>query len=307
MAGDALLRECLGEHALVAGDATAFATAQPFPHVVIDDFLAESFALQLIEAFPAFDSGTAIGDDGKAGGKSTYESIARLRGPYAKLDALIASPAWLSYLSRVTGIPSLLYDPFYLGGGTHENRSGQSLDPHVDFNLHPSERWHRRLNLIIYLNRGWESSWGGALELYADPACDMEAAVRLEPLFNRCVIFETSERSWHGFTGLTIPDDRPDVTRKSIALYFYSKTRPPVEIAGKHSTIYVKRPLPARFAAGLTLGQRDVEELKALIAARDAQIRMQYEEIARLLQAQERGFTGQLLYLAKRAYVRLRR
>jgi hypothetical protein len=131
--------------------------------------------------------------------------------------------------------------------------------------------------------------------------------VVVSPAFNRCVIFETSERSWHGFECLALPDGRPDLTRKSIALYFYTADRPPAETAGKHSTIYVKRPLPARYLPGLTLSQRDVDELASLLAERDAHIRQQYEEIARLLQAQERGLTGQLLYLAKRAYVRFRR
>ena len=80
--------------------------------------------------------------------------------PYAELDALIQSGDWLALLTRITGIPGLLYDPYYLGGGTHENRSGQGLDPHVDFNYHPSERWHRRLNLIVYLNRAWDAVVG---------------------------------------------------------------------------------------------------------------------------------------------------
>ena len=78
-------------------------------------------------------------------------------------------------------------------------------------------------------------------------------------------------------------------------------------MAGKHSTVYVKRPLPARFRAGATLSEGDVDELAALLADRDAHIANQYQEIARLLQAQEKGVAGQLLYLAKRAYVRFRR
>lgn len=305
--GHATLDECVAPAALAIPDATRFSTASPFPHIVIDDFLAAAFAAQLLEAFPPFDRGNAVGDGGQRGGKSTFEPIAKLGGAYARLDALIRSTAWLDWLARVTGVPQLLYDPYYLGGGTHENRGGQRLDPHVDFNYHPSERWHRRLNLIVYLNREWPAEWGGALQLYRDPARDTEPTVSIAPAFNRCVIFETSERSWHGFDPLAVPADRPDASRKSIALYFYTATRPVAETAGKHSTIYVKRPLPARFAAGMTLTPSDVDELCALLADRDTHIRRQYEEIARLLQAQESGLTGQLLYLAKRAYVRFRR
>jgi 2OG-Fe(II) oxygenase superfamily len=304
---DAALHAALGEHVLHLADSSRFASAAPFPHVVIENFFALSFVERLVSAFPPFEQGNTVGDGGDRGGKSTYEPIARLGGAYAELDVLIQSPAWLGLLERITGIPALLYDPYYLGGGTHENRHGQRLDPHVDFNYHPSERWHRRLNLIVYLNREWDPAWGGSLQLYRDPAKDREPAVSVSPAFNRCVIFETSERSWHGFDRLALPDGRPDLTRKSIALYFYTAERPAAEIAGKHSTIYVKRPLPASYTPGLTLSQRDVDELASLLADRDAHIAQQYAEIARLLQAQEKGLAGQLLYLAKRAYVRFRR
>ncbi len=249
----------------------------------------------------------SIGDDGLRGGKATVESIRSLSPAYAALDAAIRSPAFLEVIGRLTGVAQLLYDPFYLGGGTHENRHGQSLDPHVDFNYHPSERWHRRLNLIVYLNPAWDPAWGGTLELYEDPARDARPERVVAPAFNRCVIFETSERSWHGFSRIHLPPAERARSRRSVALYFYTADRPAAQIAGRHSTVYVKRPLPERYAAGATLSQADVALLAGLLAERDAHIRLQYDEIARLLQAQDRGLAGKLLYLARRAYVRMRR
>ena len=147
----------------------AFARATPFPHVVIDDFLTPAFADRLLATFPPFARGNAVGDGGNQGGKSVFEPIVRLGGAYAELDRLIQSRAWLEWLGRATGISGLLYDPWYLGGGTHENRESQGLDPHIDFNYHPSERWHRRLNLIVYLNRDWDASFGGRSSCIATP------------------------------------------------------------------------------------------------------------------------------------------
>lgn len=287
--------------------ADAFRQAHPFPWLSIDGFLEPGFAASLLEEFPPFEDGDFIGDDGRPGGKSTHDRPARLGPAFRKLDALIQGREFLDLLGEMTGIPDLIYDPFYLGGGTHENRSGQTLDPHIDFNYHPSERWHRRLNLIIYLNRTWDPAWGGNIELFTDPHRQPEPDVRVAPVFNRCVVFETSERSWHGFDTLRIPEDAPTQSRRSIALYFYTRDRPTAEIAGRHTTHYVKRQLPSRFQPGHTLDEADVAELNALLQGRDTHIRLQYEEIARLLQAQERGLAGKLLYLAKRAYVRMRR
>ena len=287
--------------------AEAFATARPFRHVVIDDFLEATFLAELVREFPAFERGNFIGDDGRPGGKSTVDAMPHLGPAYRRLDEIIQTPAFLTYLGRVTGIEGLLYDPFYLGGGTHENRDGQPLSPHIDFNFHPSERWHRRLNLIVYLNPEWEDAWGGLLDLYKDPYADPRPAVRVAPLLNRCVIFETTETSWHGFDRIAFPADRPGLSRKSIALYFYTKDRPAEETAPRHTTHYVNRQLPDYLAPGYTLSEADVFALREMIASRDNLSKMLYAENSQLLQAQDKGFGGQVLYLMKRLYMRYRR
>jgi hypothetical protein len=287
--------------------AQAFASAQPFRHVVIDDFLDRPFIDALLSEFPAFERGNYIGDDGRAGGKSTVDAMPQLGPAYRRLDQIIQTPEFLAYVGRLTGIDDLLYDPFYLGGGTHENRDGQPLSAHIDFNYHPSERWHRRLNLIVYLNHEWDDSWGGLLDLYRDPYADPKPVVRVSPRFNRCVIFETTETSWHGFEQIRIPEERAGLTRKSIALYFYSKERDEEETAARHTTHYVNRQLPEHFAAGHVLSDADVATLRQLIAARDGQMQMLYAENSQLLQAQDKGFGGHVLYLMKRLYMRYRK
>lgn len=284
-----------------------FRHAEPFPHLVIDNFFSSDFARSLTEDFPAFKAGNAMGDDGHLGGKSTFDRIRKLGAHYVTLDSLIQSPAFLDLIEKMTGIDRLLFDPFYLGGGTHENRDGMNLDAHVDFNYHSSERWHRRLNLIIYLNDEWDPAWGGSLQLWRDPHARAGADVSVSPLFNRAIIFETSEQSWHGFDQINLPVGKKHIARKSIALYFYTNDRPKQEIAGRHSTVYVKHALPPQFASGHVLSESDVAHLQHLIADRDQHIALQYAENTRLLQAQDRGFSGKVLYLMKRAYVRMRR
>jgi hypothetical protein len=294
--------------------AAAFARREPFRHVVIDDFFAADYAAQLLADFPPFERGNARNEAGELGGKSTVERIRELGAPYAALDDLIQSRAFLDLVSRLTGVPDLLYDPHYFGGGTHENREGQDLDAHVDFNRHPLENWHRRLNLIVYLNHDWDDAWGGSLELHSDPRSRDDQVRLVTPLFNRCVIFETTEWSWHGFSRITLPDARKDLTRRSIALYFYTRERPVEELADTHSTIYVDRPLPERFRPGLTLAEADVEELRVLLARRDQHNQRLYRDVADLTrqlgQAQEalrRGRLGRLRYFAARALAQLRR
>ena len=256
-----------------------FESAQPFPHLVVDEFLDQTFCAELIRQFPAFDPGHAINERGEQGRKSAIPDLAKLGPSFGQFDALIRSREFLDWVGRATGIRNLLYDPDYVGGGTHENLNGQDLDSHVDFNYHPHRQWHRRLNLIVFLNPRWQESWGGCLELLRDPWTPdgSRPSERVVPLANRAVIFETSERSWHGFERIQLPHEGDGISRRSIAVYFYTRERPPAQIAPSHGTQYVQRSLSEHLEAGYTLSEQDVEELRVLIKRRDAQIKFLYD------------------------------
>ena len=290
--------------------ATRFAQAQPFGHVVVDDFFDDALARALLAQFPDFARGNSVSEDGRPGDKSTFERIRQLGDAYATLDDLVRSEEFLGLVGRITGIDGLIYDPWYLGGGTHDNRHGAGLEAHVDFNFHPLEGWHRRLNLIVYLNPQWEAGWGGELQLHRDPASGAAPDASIAPLFNRCVIFETNDRSWHGFNPIELPPEHRDLSRRSIALYFYTRAEAEDAPTAAHSTVYVSQPLPAYLREGHVLGASDVAALQGLLAERDARIRFQYGEIAKLmtlLKSHEKGLAGYLTFLARKVFARLKR
>ena len=84
--------------------------------------------------------------------------------------------------------------------------------------------------------------WGGALEIHSDPRQPFENRVwSYDPLFNRWVMFETNERSWHGFPQIDLPPDRRHLSRRSISIYLYTKDRPAEEIPPIDPTFYVQR------------------------------------------------------------------
>ena len=252
-----------------------FLAASPFKHVVIDDFFEPEFARQLLDQFPRFDSALARNEGGATGGKAVNTNIRAISPAYQRLyDAISAAP-FLDLVSRLSGIPNLILDPKMFGGGTHENLHGQELDPHVDFNYDEARQLHRRLNLIVYLNPEWRQEWGGALEIHSNPRNPQENQIRgYVPLFNRCVMFETNEYSWHGFPRINLPEDKRHLSRKSISIYLYTRTRPAEEIAPLHATFYVQRPLPPWIAAGHTLTPEDIAELRSLLVRRDRWIEL---------------------------------
>jgi Rps23 Pro-64 3,4-dihydroxylase Tpa1-like proline 4-hydroxylase len=255
-----------------------FQSATPFRHVVMDDFLTPVFCGQLMAEFPPFDPKKARNEFGEVGGKAVFMNLPQLGPAYSVLDKMLRNRKFLSFMGRITGIPDLLYDRNYVGGGTHENLDGQDLDPHVDFNYHPDTYLYRRLNLIIFLNPEWRKEWGGVLELHVNPwlPAEKNPLKTIVPVANRAVVFETSEVSWHGFNRISLPPEKRHLSRRSIAVYYYTKRRPADAAGLPHSTIYVPRPLPAHIQAGYTLSEEDVDALRTLVVRRNMQIRFLY-------------------------------
>ncbi len=266
--------------------ADKFFQAEPFQHIVIDDFLIDNYCQRLINEFPHFDEKLAINEDGVVGAKAVREQIRGIGPAFCALDDLSKSASFRELMGEITSIPELQHDPYYFGGGTHENRDGQSLDAHVDFNYHPVTRQHRRLNLILYLNPDWEDSWGGSLQLHRDPYLppSQDDIKLVTPLANRCVVFETTECSWHGFKRICLPEGHKQVSRKSFALYYYTDTRPPEETGPEHSTIYVPEHLPEWYTAGMTLEAGELQHIRNLVTSRNQHLKRLYENIMQLNQ-----------------------
>jgi hypothetical protein len=254
-----------------------FVSSLPFRHVVMEPFLDAEFCAELMANFPPFHSGHSINERGEAGRKAVFANLRALGPSYARFDRLMRDREFLSLIGRITEVQPLIYDPEYIGGGTHENLNGQDLDAHVDFNYHPRGALHRRLNLILFLNPEWNEAWGGCLELLRDPYARSEDGRKtIVPAANRAVIFETTESSWHGFPRIQLPPGK-HISRRSIAVYFYTKHRAPESTAPSHGTIYYQRPLPEQLQSGCKLREEDVEEIRALLARRDKQIQFLYE------------------------------
>jgi Rps23 Pro-64 3,4-dihydroxylase Tpa1-like proline 4-hydroxylase len=258
--------------------AREFKTATPFRHVVIQEFFSPEFCRRVLEDFPAFEDQYARNEMGEVGRKAARSGVRELSPVYRQLDDFLQTDQFLHKMSEITGIPDLLYDPDYEGGGTHENLEGQGLAPHVDFNYHPRTGWHRRLNLIVYLNPEWKEEWGGNLDLHAN-AWDTEGdeVKTVLPLLNSGVIFETTERSWHGFTPIRLPEGAKDVSRKSFAIYLYTEDRPEEEIAASHATVYVPPTMPDDVQPDQVLTEEQYRTIQGHFAHHRALLEFQYE------------------------------
>ncbi len=200
--------------------AAHYAAGDPFPHVVIDDFLPQETIVLCLTGFPQRpDPDSQTFDRNQERLKTSYHPD-YMAPPLRRLFYAFNARPFIRVIENITGIKGLIPDPYFLGGGFHEIANGGHLSVHADFNHHKPLGLERRINVLIYLNRGWRDEFGGQLELWRT---DMSERVKsITPLANRCVIFTTTADSMHGNPQ---PVAHPDgVTRKSIALYYYTAT-----------------------------------------------------------------------------------
>lgn len=224
----------LGNDELICTLQQEFNAGKPFRHVKIDGFLDEDLAERLCKHFPKKEE-LSRHYRGLNENKSEGADFLQFDPAFTELRKMLNSDEFRLILKQITGIDGMFSTEDAFGSGVHQGENGSFLDVHIDFNIHHKRKVHRRINLLIFLNKDWQETYGGALELWNEDVSKMEQAYL--PLFNRCVIFETNDTSYHGYSRISVPEG---ISRKSFYTYYYT---PLNEYAGKyHDTVFKARP-----------------------------------------------------------------
>lgn len=214
--------------------------SEPFQHIIIDNFLPEVMAKNAMHAFPnlqsdMWDHSNDAGIEIKS--RSSWKSEFDIPEQISHVVRICNSSMILLAMSKIFEIPKLMPDPYFSGGGLNVSENGGCLDVHVDGNYHDASGLNRRINLIIYLNPGWSPEWGGEFGLYTDSG--KKLVRKIAPLYNRCIIFDTHDDSYHGIpTEISFPIGQP---RRSIILYYYTAEKRPsyqIKIDKPHSALW---------------------------------------------------------------------
>lgn len=211
----------------------------PFDHCVIDDFLLPDIASQVESEFldyydpKWFHYNNAIEDKKALNDWNAFPSLTY------KLFRELISENFMSTLSDALGLP-LFQDPGLHGGGWHIHGPGGNLNPHYDYSIHPKVGLQRKVNIIIYISSELLDEHGGHLGLWSHDAksnAPGDLVQIVQPKFNRAVIFDTTQNSWHG---MCRPLVQPDgVYRKSLAVYYL--TTPPADVDRRERALFAAR------------------------------------------------------------------
>ncbi len=210
---------------------------KPFRFIVIDDFFKKDAAELIYQSYPSINQGNWRGIT-YMNQMNKFELSDFSQLPlWSKFFEELNSNGFIEWLEKLSGINEpLIADKSLFGAGLHQSVNDAFLNVHVDYNIHPHTQYHRRLNVLIYMNKEWKKEYGGYIEFWDFSGNKKSLIESFMPSFNRCLIFETNEISFHGHPKpLRLPQNE---SRKSISVYYYSKERPKEEIFDEHNTIF---------------------------------------------------------------------
>jgi hypothetical protein len=190
-----------------------YLSAQPFPHLVLDNFCDPKKLEIAYSAIPELENKSR--DYAFANNKFEKSNYKILCVELEELYNDLASERFNEILSYITA-KKIFVDPKNHGGGLHQGKKNSFLDMHLDFNYHPiNKNWYRELNLLLYLNKDWKQEYGGQLKIL-DLRTNEQA--ELEVPFNRMVIQQCGPYTLHGYDLTKFPEGQ---YRTSIATYAY--------------------------------------------------------------------------------------
>jgi len=204
-----------------------FREAKPFQHIVIDDFFTSRHAQKIAEEFPNHDDPVwTVAYDNPVEKKKACSHWDRFPPSVYNAIFLLCGDYFSNILQKITGNPVIIPDVGLHGGGMHSHNVGGKLNIHKDYSIHPKVPYMRNYNLIIYMTPDWNPAWGGGLELWShdeETNQPKECVTKIENKFNRAVLFNTAQNSWHGLPEpLTCP---ADISRRSLAVYYLSNLK----------------------------------------------------------------------------------
>jgi hypothetical protein len=178
-----------------------------FKYVVVDNFLDKKLAEELYNYIPPVNDNrwykfrNKIFDKDNLVEPENYgiSKVGDMPGKWGDIFRKFQSKESVEWMTKLTGVDDLVADDYNEIGqwsGLRYIKKGGFQLVHSDARLHPHLNLEKRITVVGYMNKGWVPEDTGYLEFWTD---DMkECWKKVEPKFNRVVIFENSEFSNHG-------------------------------------------------------------------------------------------------------------
>jgi Rps23 Pro-64 3,4-dihydroxylase Tpa1-like proline 4-hydroxylase len=172
-------------------------------YIVIDKFLNNDFAILCQNEILKCDQSCWDRYANPFEQKCTYRDKNSMPPSINLLMNKLNSSDFIKKLNKLTGF-ELIKDESKHWWGIHTFKNNDKLDIHVDAGRHPENNLKKIITLGIYLSYNWKKENGGNIEFWSgDNASNNNAKIydkiiSIEPTFNKLLIFECNDYSWHG-------------------------------------------------------------------------------------------------------------
>ncbi len=232
---------------------------KPFNHVVIDNFLNDKYADEIYDLFQISGVGWHKYFN-PLEVKLTFDNINKLPKKLRDLFYILSTKSLTKKFSEISSIEDLEYDPYLHGAGLHAYPRYGRLNVHLDYEKHPIIEKERKINIILYLSKDWDTKWNGSTELWKN---DMTEYKKIEIKFNRALVFQTNDISYHGVPEKILCPE--EIYRKSLAFYYIAPLKALADVnkfganfdGYRTKASFIKRPCDP-----------DLEQLKKLYSIR---------------------------------------
>ena len=200
-------------------------------HFALDNLLPNEIALKLPENFPKPRQMRLLSGSGEC--KLKYIHLKKTPPLLQDITYALQDARVISAIKNITKFPQLGPDPSPDAGGVTALIKGHFINPHVDNSHDAKKTKYRILNLLYYVSPNWKQENGGNLELWDESVSNR---IIIPCFFNRLVVMETNQTSWHGVNPVL-----SKAPRCCIFNYLFSDLAP----AGKdyfHKTSFSARP-----------------------------------------------------------------
>ncbi len=196
--------------------ASQWRSSTPVRHFVVDDLLPSAEVEELAAAMP--NPSTLLLKDSLRERKRVGVRVGNYHPAVGAHLFAFQNKGIADIVASITGLTGSQPDPTLYASGISVMSKDDFLNPHLDNSHDGDQKLYRVLNLLFYLAPRWASENGGNLELWDER---LQTPVTIDARFNRLVVMETNQRSWHSVSRVRIA-----ATRLCLSNYYFSKESP---------------------------------------------------------------------------------
>ena len=194
----------------------AWMASAPVRHAVIDDVLPPEELLDVYRRVPP--TAALVRKKSLRECKWVGVQIEKYDPRIGEVLLAFQEPEVIASIARITGLAGIEADPSLYASGISIMERGDFLNPHLDNSHDGDQKRYRVLNLLYYASPDWKLESGGNLELWTGA---LDTPVVIESRFNRLVIMQTDDTSWH-----SVQRVRAEGPRVCFSNYYFSAVSP---------------------------------------------------------------------------------